>query len=134
MTPKVIEGSDFVAVEQGWQYKIAAPGKAVGSRWQQRIVFPKGKRYFISSDEIHSVNDSPAMFLRIDMPGHIKHNRGDTFSEIYLSYQGRIPSTEFLSNFAPDEKFNYRRDRDGAPQRMIRAYRTRDPKTGKDGP
>ena len=26
------------------------------------------------------------MFLRLDMPGHIKHKDADTFSEIYLSY------------------------------------------------
>lgn len=134
LAPKVIEGADFVAIEQSWQYKIAAPGKATGSTWQQRIVFPKGKRYFLSSDQIHSKNSSPAMFFRIDMPGHIKHSNGDTFSEVYLSYIGRIPAKEFESNFAPDEKFNYRRDRDGVPERMIRAYHVRDPKTGKEGP
>ena len=70
------------------------------------------------------------VFLRIDMPGHLKHKAGDDFSEIYLSYRGRIPSSEFLKDFAPDEKFNYRRDRDGVTQRMIRAYHIRDPKTG----
>jgi hypothetical protein len=53
---------------------------------------------------------------------------------VYLSYRGRIPASEFAGNFAPDEKFNYRRERDGVPKRMIRAYHTRDPKTGKDGP
>ena len=79
------------------------------------------------------------MFLRLDMPGHIKHKDGDSFSEIYLSYHGRIPSQEFLTNFAPDEKFNYRRDRlekagQKLPERLIRAYRLRDPKTGQDGP
>lgn len=134
LTPEVIEGPDFVAIQQSWQYRIAAPGKATGSTWQQRIVFPKGKRYFVSSDEIHARNSSDAMFFRIDLPGHIKHSGGDTFSEVYLSYIGRIPSKEFTSNFAPDEKFNYRRDRDGVPERMIRAYRTRDPQTGKEGP
>jgi hypothetical protein len=71
------------------------------------------------------------------MPGHVKHKAGDTFSEIYLSYHtggGKIPAAEFTDNFAPDEKFSYRRDRDKAPTRFIRAYRLRDPKTGKDGP
>jgi hypothetical protein len=134
LSPKVIEGRDFIAIEQSWNYLIAAPGKATGSEWRQKIVFPKGKRYFISTDEIHAKNSSAAMFLRTDMPGHIKHKDGDTFSEVYLSYHGRIPAKEFLTNFAPDEKFNFRRDRDGVPQRMIRAYHTRDPKTGKDGP
>ncbi len=132
--PRIIEGPDFVAIEQEWSYQIAAPGKATGSQWRQKIVFPKGRRWFVSSDEIHAKNSSDAMFLRIDMPGHIKHKGADTFSEVYLSYRGLIPASEFLSSFAPDEKFNYQRERDGVPQRMIRAYHTRDPKTGKDGP
>ena len=87
------------------------------------------------------------MFLRIDMPGHIKHRRGDTFSEVYLSYiaetntpeasrDGRIPAEVFHEDFPPDAKLNYRRDRlEGKlPRRFIRAYRLRDPKTGEDGP
>lgn len=134
LTPQVIEGSDFIAIEQSWTYTLAAPGKEKGSQWVQKIVFPKGRRYFISSDEIHAENSSDAMFLRIDMPGHIKHKNGDTFSEVYLSYHGRIPAGEFTANFAPDEKFNFRRDRDGVPKRMIRAYHVRAPQTGKDGP
>ena len=70
----------------GATYRTAAPGKKTGSVWEQTIVFPKGKRYFVSSDKVTAVNTSPAMFQRIDMPGHIRHKRGDTFSEIYLSY------------------------------------------------
>ena len=63
------------------------------------------------------------MFLRIDMPGHVKHKQGDTFSEIYLSYLGgpqgtRIPASEFLQDFSPDAKFNYRRDANPVPQRF----------------
>ncbi len=68
------------------------------------------------------------------MPGHIKHNGTDTFSEVYLSYQGMIPAREFAQPFAPDEKFNYQRGRDKMPSRFIRAYHLRDPNTGKDGP
>lgn len=134
LDPQVISGKDFVAVTQQFQYRTAAPGKKTGSRWDQVLVFPAGKRYFVSSDRITTVNDSDAMFLRIDMPGHIKHNRGDTFSEVYLSYRGRIPASEFFENFAPDEKFNYTRGRDKTPQRFIRAYHLRDPKTGNEGP
>ena len=67
---------------QRFQYRTAAPGYQVGSVWNQTLVFPSGKRYFISSDRITSVNSSDAMFLRLDMPGHIKHKRGDTFSEV----------------------------------------------------
>jgi hypothetical protein len=134
LEPRVIRGEDFVAIEQSFRYTTAAPGKQAGSTWTQRIVFPAGKRYFVSMDRIDSVNASDAMFLRIDMPGHIRHDKGDSFSEIYLSYHGRIPSARFTENFAPDERFDYLRGRDEVPERMIRAYRVRDPKTGKDGP
>ena len=134
VSPEVINGKDFAAVRTAWNYRTAAPGRKAGSRWEQTIVFPAGKRYFVSSDRITSANDVEAPFLRIDMPGHIKHKAGDTFSEIYLSYVGRIPAREFAVDFAPDEKFNYRRDRDAAPRRFIRAYRLQDAKTGKEGP
>jgi hypothetical protein len=134
LSPRVIRGKDFVAIEQDFTYKIAAPGKRAGSRWEQTIVFPAGKRYFVSSDRIRTVNASEAMFLRIDMPGHIKHEDGDTFSEVYLSYHGRIPAGEFRRDFAPDEKFLYVRNPGALPRRMIRAYHIRDPKTGMDGP
>ncbi len=134
LKPQLMLGDGFIAIRQQYRYHTAAPGKNTGSLWTQWIVFPKGKRYFISMDRIEAVNDSDAMFLRIDMPGHIRHNAGDTFEQIYLSYEGLIPASEFTSNFAPDEKFNYRRDRDPLPERFIRAYRLRDPQTGQQGP
>ena len=150
LSPTVLQnkeggGRDFVAVQMSFRYTIAAPGHTAGSTWSQNIVFPAGKRYFISSDRISSVNSSDEMFLRLDMPGHIKHKEGDAFSEIYLSYAvnapgdgktpvGKIPSSEFKSNFAPDEKYNYRRDTNPIPKRFIRAYHLRDPKTGQAGP
>lgn len=135
LSPEVIRGNDFVAVRQQYKYHLAAPGKKTGSTWTQWIVFPKGKRYFISMDKIDSVNDSDAMFLRIDMPGHIRHNKGDTFAQIYLSYHGKIPSSQFTKNFAPDQRFNYRRDTaKKLPERIIRAVQLRDSKTGKLGP
>jgi hypothetical protein len=129
-----------------YRYHIAAPGHQPGSKWTQTLVFPEGKRYFLSSDRIDAVNSSDAMFLRIDMPGHIKHKQGDAFSQVYLSYldrtntpqgyeNGLIPASAFYENFAPDAKFNYRRDRAPAPaERFIRAYRLRDPQSGRDGP
>jgi hypothetical protein len=137
LDPKVIADKDFVAVTQQFQYQTAAPGKKTGSVWDQTLVFPKGKRYFISSDRISAVNSSDAMFLRLDMPGHIKHTKGDSFSEVYLSYldgDGKIPSSEFSENFAPDERFSYTRGRDNLPKRFIRAYHLRDRATGKPGP
>jgi hypothetical protein len=134
LAPRVIRGSDFVAVKMDYRYQIAAPGREAGSLWEQTIVFPEGQRYFLSADRITTVNDSPALFLRIDMPGHIKHTGGDRFSEVYLSYFGRIPAGEFARDFPPDEKFLYRRSAGKAPRRFIRAYRLRDAKTGGNGP
>src|SRR5438445_3383858 len=134
LSPRVIHGKDFIAVTSSFKYQIAAPGKKTGSEWSQVLVFPAGQRYFISSDRITSVNASDAIFLRLDMPGHIKHKQGDTFSEVYLSYTGKIPSSEFINDFAPDEKFNHRRDANPMPKRFIRAYHLRDPKTGREGP
>ncbi len=132
--PEIIRGKDFVAIRQSFQYRTAAPGKKTGSKWTQVLVFPVGQRFFVSMQKIEAVNGSDAMFLRIDMPGHIKHKNGDSFEEVYLSYKGRIPSTEFATSFAPDQKLNYRRDRDGVPERMIRGYHIRDTQTGKAGP
>ena len=80
-----------------------------------------GQAVLLSMDKIDAVNSSDAMFLRIDMPGHVRHTQGDTFSEIYLSYRGRIPAAEFLRDFPPDERFDYRRDRDPLPQRSFAA-------------
>ncbi|MGH7139984.1 MAG: hypothetical protein ACREHD_29950, partial [Pirellulales bacterium] len=134
LAPQVVRGKDFVAVQQSYKYKTAAPGKKTGSTWTQWIVFPAGQRYFISSDRIDAVNSSPAMFLRVDMPGHIKHRGGDTFSEVYLSYYGKIPASEFEKDFPPDAKFRYQRQEGTPPKRMIRAYHLRDAKTNGDGP
>jgi hypothetical protein len=137
--PEVIRADKFVAVETTYQYEYAAPGRKPGSRWTQRIVFPRGERFFLLMDKIQSVNDSDEMFLRTDMPGCVRHEKGDTFSEIYLSYPGgprgvRVPSSEFFTPFPPDVKFNYRRDTHRTPEHFIRAYHLRDKHTGKDGP
>jgi hypothetical protein len=137
--PEVIRGKDFCAVTTTYRYEYAAPGRKAGSRWTQRIVFPKGERFFVLMDKIESVNDSPEMFLRGDVPGCVRHEKGDTFSEMYLSYLGgpngvRIPASEFFTPFPPDMKFGYRRDLNKTPERFIRAYHLRDKATGKDGP
>jgi len=137
--PDVIRGADFITVKTTYQYEYAAPGRKAGSRWTQLIVFPRGQRFFVLMDKIDSVNDSDEMFLRNDTPGCVRHEQGDTFSEMYLSYlsgpQGvRIPSSEFFTPFPPDLKFGYRRDLNKTPQHFIRAYHLRDKTTGKDGP
>lgn len=137
--PTIIRGKDFLAVETTYQYEYAAPGRKPGSRWTQRIVFPKGERFFFLMDRVDSVNDSEEMFLRGDMPGCVRHEKGDTFSEIYLSYLNgpeglRIPAREFFTPFPPDTKYGFRRDTNKKPESFIRAYHLRDKKTGKDGP
>jgi hypothetical protein len=137
--PRVIRGKDFVAVETTNKFEYAAPGRKPGSGWTQLIVFPKGERFFVLMDKIDSVNDSPEMFLRNDTPGCVRHERGDTFSEMYLSYLSgpdgvRIPASEFFTPFPPDLKFGYRRDTHRTPATFIRAYHLRDKETGKDGP
>ncbi len=137
--PEVSVGADFVAVRTAYRFEYAAPGRRPGSRWTQLVVFPRGERYFLLADRIDTVNDSPEMFLRNDTPGCVRHVRGDTFSEIYLSYLGgphgvRIPASEFFAPFPPDRKFGYRRDMNRVPERAIRAYRLRHPDTGAAGP
>jgi len=138
VAPQIIQGADFVAVQTRWTYHLAAPNKRAGSVWEQTLVFPHDKRYFLSCDAITTVNASGSdLFLRLDMPGHIRHDGGDTFSEVYLSYGGvgRLPSSAFFEDFAPDVKFGYRREESRrVPKRFIRAYRLRDPQTGKSGP
>ncbi len=67
--PEVIRGKDFVAVKTTYNFEYAAPGRKPGSRWTQLVVFPQGERFFVLMDRIDSVNDSPEMFLRNDMPG-----------------------------------------------------------------
>ncbi len=136
--PEILWGKDFVAVRTTAQFTYAAPGRHAGSRWTQVVLFPLGERFFLLMDEVETVNSSPEMFLRTDMPGCIRHKQGETFSEIYLSYLGqqgvRIPSHEFLEPFPPDQKFYFRRDVHGVPPHFIRGYRLRDPVTGQEGP
>lgn len=137
--PEIIRGKDYVAVKTTYQFEYAAPGRKPGSRWTQLVVFPKDQRFFVLMDKIDSVNASEEMFLRNDTPGCVRHEQGDTFSEMYLSYlsgpQGlRIPASEFFAPFPPDLKFGYRRDTHQLPKSFIRAYHLRDKATGKDGP
>jgi hypothetical protein len=137
--PEVIRGKDYVAVKTTYKFEYAAPGYKPGSQWTQLIVFPKGERYFVLMDKIDSVNSVPELFLRNDTPGCVRHENGDTFSEMYLSYLSgpkgvHIPSNEFFTPFPPDLKFGYRRDLNTTPDRFIRAYHLRDKETGKAGP
>lgn len=67
------------------------------------------------------------------MPGHLRHHRGDTFTQIYLSYvDAPIPASAFYDDFAPDARFLYQRREAVIPDRIIRAYQVK--LDGKPGP
>ena len=130
---KVIRGERFTAVKLRYDWNAAyAPREKGGSKWEQTLIFPEGERYFLSADRVTTVTESPELFFRVDMPGHIKHMRGNEFEHIYLSYQKPdvIPSTEFTMDFPPDRRFLYRRGEGARPERFIRAYQVNLP--GKD--
>ena len=151
LKPEIIRGAGFVAVRLRFRFTQAARGLKAGSRWEQTLLFQPGAgykagsvweqtllfrpglRYFLGSERITSVNDVDNLFYRIDMPGHVKHKKGDTFTQIYLSYVGKpIPASAFAEDFGPDEKYLYRRGKDKLPRRMIRAYQVK--RDGKPGP
>jgi hypothetical protein len=114
-------------------YTQPAAGLKAGSVWQQTLVFQPGVRYALCSEQITSANDVDDLFYRIDMPGHIEHHNADDFVQVYLSYQKEmIPASAFDDDFAPDEKFLYRRGQGPTPERMIRAYQVK--LDGKPGP
>lgn len=153
LTPEIIRGDGFVAVRMKFRFTEGHNGFKAGSLWQQTLVFLPKVRYFISAEEITSVNDVDNLLYRIDMPGHIKHKNGDTFAQVYLSYLptntiGKafsidpvtpnkyfggvaIPAKAFAKDFAPDEGLLYQR-KEKTPERMIRAYQLK--QDGKPGP
>lgn len=122
---EVCEGDGWVAVRQWFRYREATYGRQPGSLWEQTILFQDGLRYFLSADKITSVNSVADLTLRIDMPGHLRHNAGDNFEQIYLSYEGTLPAEAFLGDFPPDARYLYQRDDSAIPQHMIRAYQVR---------
>ncbi len=129
---EVSRGEGFVAVQQWFEWTQATYGRRPGSRWDQMLIFPEHTRYFLCSDRITSANDVEALIFRLDMPGHLKHTRGDSFLEVFLSYQGILPAEGFSEDFAPDARFLYRRTPELIPREMIRGYRTRP--GGRPGP
>jgi hypothetical protein len=133
LQPEVIQGKDFIAVRLKYRFTQPARGLKAGSLWEQTLVFQPGVRYVLSSERITSVNEVDNLFYRIDMPGHIRHSKGDTFTQVYLSYQDKpVPASAFAENFGPDEKFLYQRQEGKIPKRMIRAYQVQ--LNGKPGP
>lgn len=132
LDPEIIRGKDFVAVRMKFRFTQPGKGFKAGSVWEQTLVFQPGLRYVVCSEQITSANDVDNLLYRIDMPGHVKHKNGDTFANIYLSYQGIIPAAAFQDDFAPDDKFLYQRKDDKIPERVIRAYQVK--LDGKPGP
>lgn len=121
---EIVQGAGFVAVRQWFEWATARPPYVPGSRWEQWLLFPDGQRWFVGCERITSANDVDALIFRGDYPGHLKHRGGDSFQNVYLSYEGVIPSAEFRSDFAPDEAHFYQRDDARLPERMIRGYQT----------
>jgi hypothetical protein len=133
LKPEVFKGDNFLALRQRYTFNQPGKGYKAGSTWEQTLVFQPGVRWFFSCERITSVNDVDDLFYRIDMPGHIRHRNGDTFTQVYLSYLDKtIPASEFKDNFGPDQKFFYQRRKDKVPARMIRAYQVK--RDGKPGP
>ena len=134
LEPEIIEGKDFVAIRLKHTFTQPAKGFKAGSTWEQTLVFQPGQRFILCGERITSANDVDNLFYRIDMPGHVKHKKGeaDTFEQIYLSYRGLIPAKEFNDDFAPDKQFLYQRQNDKIPERFIRAYQVK--LDGKPGP
>ncbi|HLK60892.1 MAG TPA: hypothetical protein VKU00_30285 [Chthonomonadaceae bacterium] len=119
---EIHRGQGYVAVRQWYPWDVACPPYHAGSKWEQHLLFPDGKRWFLGWDRFSCADDAPCVMMRLDMPGHVKHHGGDVFRQIYLSYHGKpIPQHVFHQNFAPDAQFLYRRDEKKLPQRLIRA-------------
>ena len=119
---KILEGKDFVAVHQWYNWNSARSPYKGGSLWEQWLVFPDGVRWFLAYDKVTSVNTVDKLILRMDMPGHIKHQKGDEFDRIYLSYYDCISSKAFVKDFSPDVHYLYQRQKNKIPKRYIRSY------------
>jgi hypothetical protein len=133
LKPEIVKGKDFVAIKLRFTFTKPGEGYKAGSTWEQTLVFLPGVRYVLSGERITSANDVDDLFYRIDMPGHIKHKKGDTFEQVYLSYLDKpIPAAAFNDDFPPDAKYLYQRREGRVPARMIRAYQVK--VGGKPGP
>ena len=122
----LVEGKDFVAIKQWFHWDLARQPYKSGSLWEQWLIFPDGVSWFLAYDKVTSINTVNSLVLRMDMPGHIKHQQGDSFKQIYLDYYGYISAEEFATDFPPDARYLYQRQRKKTPTRFIRAYQLTD--------
>lgn len=118
---EITRGEGYVAVRQWHTWDVACPPYKAGSKWEQTLLFPDGKRWFLGWDRFACADATKQAMMRMDMPCHIRHHGGDVFKQVYLSYRGTIPQHDFHQNFAPDARFLYRRDEKRIPKRFIRA-------------
>jgi hypothetical protein len=126
LKPEVVNGTDFVAVTLRYKFHKPGQGYKAGSTWEQTLVFQPGVRYVLSAERITSVNDVDDLFYRIDMPGHVRHKKGDNFTQVYLSYLDKpIPAAAFTDDFGPGARYLYQRQEGKVPPRMIRAYQVK---------
>ncbi|MBI2303104.1 MAG: hypothetical protein HYU66_29705 [Armatimonadetes bacterium] len=121
---EVVEGRGFVAVRQWFTWSVARPPYRPGSTWEQWLIFPDGERWFLACDRVSSVNTVDGLILRQDIPGHLKHTRGDSFQHIYLSHVGCLPAEAFFDDFAPHERHLYNRPSGTVREPVIRGYQT----------
>ena len=118
LSATIYRGDGWAAVRLRYRWDVAYPPREkAGSLWEQTLVFPEDERFFLSSDRVTAASESPALYFRVDMPGHIRHEKGRGFSHVYLSYNDppMIPSTEFAADFPPDARFRYRRGESPCP-------------------
>lgn len=123
---EITEGDGFLSLRQGYTWHKPYGNYKAGSRWEQLLVFPEKSRYFFSTDRVTTVNKCKSQFLRIDMPGHLNHQRDDNFEHVYLSYaDAMLPCTEFDFDFGPHEQNLYQRGKKKMPNHFIRAYQVK---------
>jgi len=113
----------FAVVHETFTFR--RPDGEPGSRWDEWLLFPSGKRYFFAFNKLTSARKYTGLTLGGDWPGHVKAENIPRLEKVYLSYHGEIPVSEFDQTFPPDTRFFYQRTSPNIPERMIRAYRIR---------
>ena len=138
LTPRVYRGDGFAAIQTQVslerRLRSPSPGRF---RLEQTLIFLKAERSSSEPTVLPPWPSRPRLFLRVDMPGHIKHRDGMGFDHVYLSYHDPaiIPSTEFVADFAARTQrlSSTSRGERPLPERFIRAYQVTLP-GGDDGP
>src|ERR1700683_205705 len=64
LEPKIFRDGSKVAVSMSYRFTEGHNGYKAGSVWEQTLVFQPGKRWFLSSEKITSVNDVDSVSYR----------------------------------------------------------------------